>query len=237
MSFAIEVDARGDGNWHEWKTVRVPAEAMSPSCWPAARCPMAARESQSGMHGDGVSSPVDSAAPSAASGRSFPASRRGRPAARGRGDCCAPPASRARCSFWRGPSTPPAPGDQVYYEINERLEFARVDARTRSPSWRGRRTRGGLRGRRGLGARRDAAGAVAAAAQPRQLFRSGHARRARGRLGTLSRHYRRDVLRDSSPGDQDSTDFLRDQTDCFAWRADRRLCNLARAAGDCRHAA
>ena len=134
VSFAIEVDARGDGSWQESRTVRVPANGYVPVVlagsaadqWLRVRvdrdCTATAflHLSTSRPPSDGQRALFSSLAP------------RG-PAAAWTGGLLRPAGfSRALQFLARRFDAAGQPGEQVYYELDERLEFARVDAPDRA---------------------------------------------------------------------------------------------------------
>jgi hypothetical protein len=130
VNFAIELDPRGDGDWQEWQTARVSANGYTPvlltDATPAEWLRVKADRACTATAFLHLSSPKTPTADQEAMFSSL--------------------AARETASAWTGGLLRPAgfsralqflarrydgegrPVDKTYYEINERLEFARVEA-------------------------------------------------------------------------------------------------------------
>jgi hypothetical protein len=133
LAFSLEADARGDGNWREWKTTRVPADSY---------VALAVTEE---VPGDWLRVKVDRTANVTA----FFHLRTPRLLRADSTALFASLAPKAAGGAWTGGLVRPAgfsrdlqflarpvdadgrAGDERYYEVNERLQFTRVDAPAR----------------------------------------------------------------------------------------------------------
>jgi hypothetical protein len=134
ITFSIEVDARGDGTWQEWKAVRVPADGYLPVMLPPD------------MPGEWMRLKIDREALVTAFLHVQTSRTRARPEPGDDEKLFASLATGAPGTAWTGGLLRPAgfsrdlqflarpvdsdgkPGPETYYELNERLQFTRVDA-------------------------------------------------------------------------------------------------------------
>ena len=108
VTFSIELDRSGNGSWQRWRTVAVPANGYVPLLFDAATPAEWLRvkvdrncSATAFLH---LSSPRT---PTPSRREFLPVWRRGKPARHGLVDFCVRPASRVRCSSWRGGSMTP----------------------------------------------------------------------------------------------------------------------------------
>ena len=203
---------------------------------------VAARQGRSRLHGDGVSSPVESEDADGRAGGDFcqprAAGGRRRP---GLVDCCVRPASRARCSSWRGGSmTPDGRSTRPTTRSTSGCEFTRVDAPDKVADLRAPPSRR-------LDYKVDAASVLvtdaagqplAAAEEPRCLFRQqACAASAKWCRSATSRTSTARSTRFRACETKTVPDYRADEAGRFARRADRGLRDVARAPGARRHAA
>jgi hypothetical protein len=133
LSFSLEVDARGDGDWREWKTIRAPADGYmgvavaddAPGDWLRVKID---RESvvtaffhlrTPRLPGADAASLFSSLAPRTGDGGWTGGLIRPAGFSRDLQFLARPMGSDGRSS------------DEIYYEVNERLQFSRVDAPTK----------------------------------------------------------------------------------------------------------
>ena len=210
LTFSLEADARGDGNWQEWKTARVPAGGY------------VAVAVTDDVPGDWLRVKADRESTVTA----FFHLRSPRVPGAGSTPLFASLAPRAASGAWTGGLVRPAgfsrdlqflartvdadgrSGGEIYYEVNERLQFTRVNApakiaelhRAAEPSVDctidAASVPGGRRRRPPVASAKESRGGPCCDGRPRC---------PRSRLGALSRTFRRHVLRDSPPGDQDGS--------------------------------
>ncbi len=133
LTFALEVDERGDGRWREWKRVTVPGNGYTSLLLPHD---LPAEWLRLKVDRDSVVTAflhvqtAASGAPTAANFNSLAPVEGTRAAI---GGVIRPAAFSRDLQFLaRSVSPDGSPGPETYYEINERLEFTRVDAGSRS---------------------------------------------------------------------------------------------------------
>ena len=144
VSFSIEVDRVGRWELAGGENRPRSGEWLRPGHSRRQReCRLAASHRRSRLRRDGVLHLSSPRPPSDAQRAIFSSLAPVMPTRPGPAGCCARPARRARCSFSRGGSTPTdAAPMQAYYEVDERLEFARVDAPEHGRRSRARRRAG-----------------------------------------------------------------------------------------------
>jgi hypothetical protein len=121
VQFAI-VDARGDGTWQGVENDTRSSNGYLPVIMSGTTAEWL-RVSGSRLHGGSVSSSLDAAADIRRRAAALFQPRRVVPRPRGRADCCARPASRARCSSWR--TVDAAAAWRTGHHDDRTLEFAR----------------------------------------------------------------------------------------------------------------
>jgi hypothetical protein len=131
VTFSLEIDARGDGHWQQWRTVRVPGNGYAsfplPRDTPGEWLRVIVDRDCTATAFLHMQTPAETALPS---GRQMFASLApAETTVRWTGGLLRPAAfSRGLQFLARSVDAEGRPGPRVYYEIDERLHFTRVDA-------------------------------------------------------------------------------------------------------------